>query len=82
MPETPSPYRKYSFTYRFDGADWTIEIPALSLEEAKDRVKVLGFARYENDKKSKRKRDPNGYGSSSWFRKALRGASLSSAEPA
>lgn len=82
MTEPASAYRKYRFSYRFDGTDWTIDIPALSLEEAKDRVKVLGFARYEGEKKRRRKRDPNGHGSSSWFRKALRGASLSSSEAA
>ena len=42
-------YEKYRFTYRFNGADWNIEVPALSLEEAKDRIKVLTFARYESE---------------------------------
>jgi hypothetical protein len=40
---------KFRFTYRYDGADWSIEIPAQSLEEAKERVKVLSFARYEDE---------------------------------
>jgi hypothetical protein len=40
---------KFRFTYRFNGADWCIEVPAQSLEEAKERVKVLSFARYEDE---------------------------------
>lgn len=66
-----SPIRKFPFTYRFDGADWCIEIPARSLEEAKERVKVLGFARYEGEagrpaSPLRRPRD--------WFQNALRSA--------
>lgn len=66
-------YRKFPFTYRFDGVDCCIEIPALSLEEAKLRLKVLGFARYEGDARpsraEKRDRKPRG-----WFRSALKPA--------
>jgi len=40
---------KFRFTYRFNGADWCIEVPAQSLEEAKERVKVLSFARHEEE---------------------------------
>ncbi len=44
-----SVFKRYLFTYRFDGADWSLEIPARSLEEAKERVKVLSFARCEGE---------------------------------
>jgi hypothetical protein len=40
---------KFRFTYRFNGTDWCIEVPAQSLEEAKERVKVLSFARFEDE---------------------------------
>jgi hypothetical protein len=43
---------KFLFTYRFNGVDWSIEVPAMSLEEAKERVKVLSFARSEDEKGS------------------------------
>ncbi|WP_421725600.1 hypothetical protein [Bauldia sp.] len=71
-PESSSEYKRFTFTYRFDGADWAIEIPALSLEEARERVKVLGFARYDDHRKRRRRRSPNGHGSSAWFRNAIR----------
>jgi hypothetical protein len=45
---------KFLFTYRFNGVDWSIEVPAMSLEEAKERVKVLSFARSEDEKASSR----------------------------
>lgn len=73
ITQTPDPtsYGKYRFTYRFDGEDWSFEIPALSLEEAKERVKVLAFARPENETRPDRavspQRRPRG-----WFREALR----------
>ncbi|MCP4381091.1 MAG: hypothetical protein GY798_06685 [Hyphomicrobiales bacterium] len=73
-PQTPSEYQRFSFTYRFDGADWSIEVPALSLEEARERVRVLGFARYDGDQEKRRKPTPNGYGSSTWFRSVMRSA--------
>lgn len=72
MEPSPNPtrYKKYSFTYRFEGADCCIEIPALSLEEAKQRLQVIGFARYDGAPPqplaAARKRR-----SSSWFRNAL-----------
>jgi len=42
-------YKTYLFSYRFDGADWTFEIPATSASEAKQRVGVLGLARYDGE---------------------------------
>lgn len=68
-----SSYEKYRFTYRYNGADWSFEIPALSLDEAKERVKVLTFARYESEAPASltrladfERRSPN------WFPRALR----------
>ena len=70
-----STYEKYRFTYRFDGADWNIEIPALSLEEAKDRVKVLTFARFESEAPASLSRlAESERRSRSWFINALRSA--------
>lgn len=66
-------YRNYHFTYRYDGAEWSIAIPALSLQEAKERVKVLGFARYEGEAGSARDAATPRRGSS-WFRRALQSA--------
>jgi hypothetical protein len=70
---SPSQYRKFRFTYRFDGTDWCIEVPALSLEEARERVKVLGFARHEGDAPSARATEP-ARRPRGWFRAALRSA--------
>ena len=72
--QIPSEYQRFPFTYRFEGADWSIEVPALTLEEARERVRVLGFARYDGDQEKKPKRSPNGYGSSAWFRSVMRSA--------
>ena len=63
-------YRNYHFTYRFDGTEWSIPIRAKSLQEAKERVKVLGFARYEGEAGSSARRT-SGRRGSGWFRRAL-----------
>lgn len=70
-----STYEKYRFTYRFNGADWNIEIPAQSLDEAKDRVKVLTFARYESEAPAALTRavDSQRY-TPGWLQNALRSA--------
>ena len=68
-----SQFRKFPFTYRYDGTDWCIEIPARSLEEAKERIKVLGFARYEGEAP----RNPTASTAGrprGWFQNALRSA--------
>ena len=66
----PTQYKKYSFTYRYNGADCCIEIPALSLDEAKQRLQVIGFAQYDGETPrpiaARRERR-----SSTWFSKAL-----------
>jgi hypothetical protein len=49
-PDKPkSLYRRFLFTYRFNGSDWPVEIAALSPEEARDRVRVLAFARFHGE---------------------------------
>jgi hypothetical protein len=35
------------FTYRYDNARWTIEIPASSEQEAKERVARIHYATYD-----------------------------------
>ena len=42
-------YRRFVFTYVYGGREWSLEVPALSLEEAKERVRVLPFARCEGE---------------------------------
>lgn len=44
-----SEYRRYLFTYRYAGTDWSVEIAALSIDEAKERVKLIPFARFEGE---------------------------------
>ncbi|MCB1487945.1 MAG: hypothetical protein KDJ88_10865 [Bauldia sp.] len=67
-------YRNYHFTYRFDGTEWSIAIPALSLQEAKERVKVLAFARYEGEAGEAGRGGGSIRRGSDWFRRALRSA--------
>jgi hypothetical protein len=68
-----SRFRKFPFTYRYDGTDWCIEIPARSLDEAKERVKVLGFARFEGEA-PRTPTAPAGRRPRGWFQNALRSA--------
>ncbi|MEQ8698981.1 MAG: hypothetical protein RLT05_20795 [Bauldia litoralis] len=68
-------YQPYRFTYRFNGTEWSIDIPALSLSEAKERVKVLGFARFEGEVTASHGRAERAERrSGAWFRKAMRSA--------
>ena len=39
---TTDKYKKYSCSYEFKNQKWGIEISALSLEEAKARLKAIG----------------------------------------
>lgn len=41
--------RTYLFTYRYDGAEYSLEVPADSLDEAKGRVSQMGLARHEGE---------------------------------
>ena len=47
--QAKSEYRRFVFTYVYGGREWSLEVPALSLEEAKERVRVLPFARCEGE---------------------------------
>jgi hypothetical protein len=46
---TPFQYQTYLFTYRHDGAEWTLEIKARDVHDAKERLKALPFARYDGE---------------------------------
>jgi hypothetical protein len=46
-------YQRYLFEYRFDGAEWGIEITARSPQEAKERIAALTWARYKGEIKTK-----------------------------
>ncbi|MBI4724347.1 MAG: hypothetical protein HY765_05020 [Rhodomicrobium sp.] len=35
------------FTYRYNNADWVLEIPASSTEEAKERLARIPYATYD-----------------------------------
>lgn len=51
--QAKSEYRRFVFTYVYGGHEWSLEVPALSLEEAKERVRVLPFARCEGERASR-----------------------------
>jgi len=42
-----SEYKTHLFSYRFDGASWSLELPAKDAEEAKERMKALAWATYD-----------------------------------
>jgi hypothetical protein len=42
-------FQTHLFTYRHDGAEWTLEIKAQDIRDAKERVKALTFARYDGE---------------------------------
>ncbi|MGE5535834.1 MAG: hypothetical protein ACM3W7_09985 [Acidobacteriota bacterium] len=42
-------YPTFLFTYRHDGAEWTLEVKARDLSDAKERLKALPFARYDGE---------------------------------
>lgn len=42
-------YRTHLFSYRYGGAEWTLEIKARDAREAQERVKALPFARYDGE---------------------------------
>lgn len=44
-----SQYRKYLFSYRFEGAEYGFDIPATSPDEAKRRLSAMGMARYDGE---------------------------------
>lgn len=44
-----SGYTTHLFSYRYDGSEWSLEIPAKSAREAKERLGALTFARYDGE---------------------------------
>ncbi|UWF67443.1 MULTISPECIES: hypothetical protein [unclassified Brucella] len=42
-------FRKFLFSYRYDGAEWSIEIQARSVDEARKRISSLALARYDGE---------------------------------
>lgn len=51
MLETPKSLglRTYLFTYRYDGAEWSMEIVAQSAREVKERIGALTLAQYDGE---------------------------------
>lgn len=45
-------FNRYLFEYRHGGAEWGVEIAARSPEEAKERIKSMGWARYQGEIKA------------------------------
>lgn len=41
--------REFLFTYRFGGAEWGISIFAADAQEAREKIKAVGMARYEGE---------------------------------
>lgn len=44
-----SEFKRYLVSYRHDGAQWNIELPAASLEDAKRRLSQLHFGRVDGE---------------------------------
>lgn len=42
-------FKRYLFEYRYERATWGIEIHATSPEDARDRIKALGWAEYKGE---------------------------------
>ena len=62
-----SEYRRYLFTYSFGGIEWSVEIPALTLDEAKERIKILPFAECQGEVGAQSRPRPRRPRRSSWF---------------
>ena len=45
--------KTHLFTYNYEGAEYCLEIPANSLQEAKDRLSRMTFAKYDGELVSK-----------------------------
>jgi len=43
--------KRFLFTYPYKGAYYDLEIPAETLEEAKERVKAIRYAHYDGELK-------------------------------
>lgn len=44
-----SQFKRYLVSYRHDGAQWNIELPATSHEDAKQRLSQLHFGRVDGE---------------------------------
>lgn len=42
-------FKTYVLTYRHDGAEWTLELPAKSWDDARRRINSLCFARIDGE---------------------------------
>ncbi|EKS30904.1 hypothetical protein [Afipia felis] len=42
-------YERYLFEYRFENAEWALEIVASSPDEAKERLKAISWAKYKGE---------------------------------
>lgn len=45
----PEKYKDFLFSYRFEGAEYSFTVPALSMTEAKARHSAMGMARYDGE---------------------------------
>lgn len=61
------PYKTYLFEYFHEGATWSIEIPAASLEDAQARIRKLPWAKPVGELVAK---VPAGYGLG-WIARAV-----------
>lgn len=69
--QAKSEYKRFLFTYLFGGREWSLEVPALTLEEARERVRVLPFARCNGEFRGRRVEPaPAAARRTGWFRKA------------
>lgn len=44
-----SVFKTHLFTYRHNGAEWTLEIKAQNARDARERLKTLPLARYDGE---------------------------------
>lgn len=44
-----SSFKVFLFSYRYEGAEWNVEIPAQSWEDAKRRVSALTYAKCDGE---------------------------------
>lgn len=42
-------FERYLFEYKFDGADWGLEIKAANAAEARERLKAISWAQYKGE---------------------------------
>ena len=49
MPVNEEPTKVFLIAYRYDGAEWALELKARDAEDAKARLAVLPFARLDGE---------------------------------